>query len=90
LTSVIAVPGSGTTILTGALFEKSAGSGGTLTIKYGTTKTNPCDTGTTTVLGPITNPPIGYVPLGGIVIPAGNAVCIQTDSSSTGARLLYK
>jgi len=90
LTSVVAAPASNSTIITGMLVEKSTGSAGTVTIQYGTTVKTACDTGTTVLLGPITNPQIGYTPLGGIVVPSGKIVCAQTDASTTGVRLLYK
>jgi len=86
LTEVVAATSGGDqTYIRAILVEKSAGGTGTVTVRYGT-GTN-CGTGTTTILGPITNPPIGIIPLG-ILAPANVAVCVITDGTSTGARLL--
>lgn len=88
LTQVVPAPATATlsTYVRGVVVEKSTGSSGTFTIQYGT-GTN-CGTGTTVVLGPVTNPPIQLYYLG-LVVPAGKAVCVQTDASTTSVRLLY-
>ena len=85
LTEVVAVPSSGSIYLRGLLVEKSTGAAGTVTVKSGT-GTN-CGTGTATILGPLTDPQIGYTPLG-ILVAAGDALCLQTEATTTGVRAL--
>jgi len=85
LTEVVAAPSSGSIYLRGLLIEKSTGATGTVTVKSGT-GTN-CATGTATILGPITNPQIGYAPLN-ILVAAGDALCLQTEATTTGVRAL--
>lgn len=84
-TEMVAAPSSGSVYVRGVLVEKSTGGAGTFTLSYGT-GTN-CGTGTTTLLGPVTNPPIGFVRLE-IPVPAGKALCGATDASTTGIRAL--
>jgi len=86
LTQVVAAPSSGSTYIRGVIVEKSTGAGGTFTIQTGT-GTN-CGTGTTVLLGPVTNPPIQQYYLG-VLAPAGKAVCLQTDAGTTVVRLQY-
>jgi hypothetical protein len=80
-------PASGSIYLRAILVEKAAtaSSGSTITLSYGT-GTN-CGTGTTTLLGPVTAPPAGYLPLG-ILVPAGKDLCAATDAATTVARVL--
>jgi hypothetical protein len=82
-TEVVAAPASGSTYVRGLIVEKSTGAGGTWTLSYGT-GTN-CGTGTTVLIGPVTNPLVSYYPIG-ITIPALNAVCLTTDAGTTGVR----
>ncbi|HKV94889.1 MAG TPA: hypothetical protein VJW20_20255 [Candidatus Angelobacter sp.] len=86
LTQAVAAPSSGSTYIRGVVVEKSTGAGGTFTIQTGT-GTN-CGTGTTVLLGPVTNPPIQQYYLG-ILAPAGKAVCLQTDAATTVVRLQF-
>jgi hypothetical protein len=86
LTRVVAAPASGSTYIRSIAVEKSTGAGGSFTLQYGT-GTN-CGTGTTVLIGPVTNPPIQTYYLGAIV-PAGQDLCAQTDASTTSIRLLY-
>lgn len=83
LTQVVAAPGSGSIYLRGLLVEKKSATP-TITIQYGT-GTN-CGTGTTVLAGPIT-PVNEYIPLH-VLVPAGEALCLQTDSTDTGVRAL--
>lgn len=85
LTEVAPVPATGSIVVNGVLVEKSAGAAGTYTIRYGT-GTN-CGSGTTTILGPVTNPPVGFQPAS-FRVPAANALCLATDGATTGVRLL--
>jgi hypothetical protein len=85
LTQVIAAPASGSIYIRGVLVEKSTGAAGTYTIQTGT-GTN-CGTGTAVLLGPVTNPVIGFNRIE-IVAPATKAVCIQTDAATTLVRVL--
>jgi hypothetical protein len=85
-TQVVAAPSAGSVYVRGLLVEKSTGAGGTWTLSYGTGSN--CGTGTQVVAGPVTNPLIGYTPLG-ITIPALNAVCLTPDAATTSIRLFY-
>lgn len=85
LTQVVAAPTSGSIYLRALLVEKATASTGSVTVKYGT-GTN-CGTGTTTLLGPVTVPPVGRLTLD-IQVPAANALCILTDASTTSVRVL--
>ena len=84
---VVAAPASGSTYIAGILVEKSAGGAGTVTLSVGT-GTN-CGTGTVVLLGPVTNPPVRYVPVN-VSAGSANAVCLTTDGASTSARVLYQ
>lgn len=86
LTKIVSAPASGATYIRRVLVEKSTGSTGTFTIQYGT-GTN-CGTGTTVLFGPVTNPQVvpHYI---GILVPAGQDLCAQTDASTTSIRVLY-
>jgi hypothetical protein len=86
LTRVVTAPASGSTYIRGVVVEKSTGAGGTFTIQTGT-GTN-CGTGTTLLLGPVTNPPIQQYYLG-VLAPAGKDVCIQTDAGTTSVRVQF-
>jgi hypothetical protein len=88
LTQVVAAPSNAnlSTYVRGVVVEKSTGGTGSFTLQYGT-GTN-CNTGTTVILGPVTNPPIQLYYLG-LIVPAGKAVCAQTDAGTTSIRLLY-
>ncbi len=86
LTKVVTAPTSGSTYIRSIAVEKSTGSAGTFTLQYGT-GTN-CGTGTTVLIGPVTNPPIQTYYLGALV-PSGKDLCAQTDASTTSIRLLY-
>jgi Na+/H+ antiporter NhaB len=87
LTETVAAPSAGSVVVAGVLVEKSTGAAGTWTLKYGTGVN--CATGTTTILGPVTNPSIGFTRLD-IVVPATNALCAQTDAATTLVRTLTK
>ena len=85
LTQVVAAPASGSIYLRAILVEKSTGGAGTVTLQSGTGVN--CATAPTVLLGPITNPPVGYTRLE-ILVPAGSALCVQTDAATTGVRVL--
>jgi hypothetical protein len=85
VTQVVAAPASGSVYLRGILVEKSTGAAGTYTVTQGT-GTN-CATGSTTVLGPVTNPPIGFNRIE-IAIPATKALCLSSDAATTVVRAL--
>src|SRR4051812_24728736 len=85
LTEVVAAPASGSIYVRGVFVEKSTGAAGTYTLKYGT-GTN-CGTGTTTILGPVTNPTIGFNRIE-VLVAAGKALCLQTDAATTLVRSL--
>jgi len=84
---LVSAPTSGSIYLRGVFIEKAAtaSSGSTYTLTYGT-GTN-CGTGTTTLLGPVGPPPIGFNRLE-ILVPAGKDLCAATDASTTVARVL--
>ncbi|HEY6349610.1 MAG TPA: hypothetical protein VI636_09395 [Candidatus Angelobacter sp.] len=86
LTRIVFAPASGQTYIRRVMVEKSTGSTGTFTLQYGT-GTN-CGTGTTVLFGPVTNPQVvpHYI---GILVPAGQDLCAQTDASTTSVRVLY-
>ena len=84
-TEMVAAPSAGSVYLRGLLVEKATASTGSLTLSYGT-GTN-CGTGTTTLLGPITVPPVGYMRVD-VLVPAGKALCGLTDASTTSIRVL--
>jgi hypothetical protein len=85
LTKVVTGPSSGSAFIAGMLVEKATASTGSVTVKTGT-GTN-CGSGTATLLGPISVPPVGYIPLN-IQATAASDVCLQTDASTTSVRLL--
>lgn len=85
LTQLVAAPASNAIYIRGVFVEKSTGAAGTYTLQYGT-GTN-CGTGTTVLMGPVTNPLIGYAPVG-TTLPAGVALCAQTDAATTSIRVL--
>lgn len=90
-TQVVAVPPAGTSILLhSVLLEKATATTGQVTVIYGTGAN--CGTGTTTLttLGPQTATsllPVGPYLLD-VAIPAGNALCLQTDAATTSARVV--
>lgn len=85
LTRVATAPASGQIYLKAIIVEKSTGAGGTFTVQTGT-GTN-CGTGTTVLLGPVTNPPIQQYYLG-FNLPAGKDLCLQTDAGTTVVRAM--
>jgi hypothetical protein len=85
LTKVLTGPSTGSAFIAGILVEKATASTGSLTVKTGT-GTN-CGTATATLLGPISVPPVGYIPMN-IQATAASDVCLQTDASTTSVRLL--
>lgn len=86
LTRIVVAPASGQTYIRRVLVEKSTGSTGTFTLQYGTGAN--CGTGTTVLFGPVTNPQVvpHYI---GILVPAGQDLCAQTDAATTSIRVLY-
>jgi hypothetical protein len=85
LTQAVAAPSAGSVYIRGVLVEKSTGAAGTYTIQTGTGSN--CGTGTTVLLGPVTNPPVGFNRLE-VLAPATKAVCVQTDAATTLVRVL--
>jgi len=84
--TAVATGSAGTQIyLRGILVEKAAATTGTVTVSTGT-GTN-CGTSTDVILGPITSPPAGYIPIG-ILLTSAEDACITTEGANTGARLL--
>lgn len=88
-TQVIAAPASGSIYLRGLWIEKSTSGSGSVTLSYGTGAN--CATGTTTLLSlaAATGQTLafGYYPIG-VQVPAGNALCAQTDAATTSVRVL--
>ena len=85
-TKFATAPSSGSTYIRGVIVEKVSGATSTVTIQTGT-GTN-CGTGTATLLGPITNLPIGFLKLG-VFSTAAKDTCIVTDAAGTVVRALY-
>lgn len=86
LTEVVAAPASGSVYLRGIWVEKATASTGNVLVKNGT-GTN-CATGTATMLSiGAGSPAIGYYPVNALV-PAANALCLETDAATTSARAL--
>jgi hypothetical protein len=86
-TKFASAPTSGGVYLRGLLVEKVSGGTSTVTVQTGT-GTN-CGTGTATLLGPITNLPIGRINLD-IIATSAKDVCLVTDAAGTGVRALYQ
>lgn len=82
---VVSAPTSGSVYIRALLVETSTGAAGTVTVSVGT-GTN-CGSNTAVLLGPITNPPIGYIRLD-VLATAARDVCLTTDANTTTARLL--
>ncbi len=87
VTQVVAAPGSGSIYLRGIWIEKMTTSTGSFNVIYGT-GTN-CGTGTTTLFGQALaasqTATLGEYKIGA-AIPAGNALCLQTDAATTSVR----
>jgi signal recognition particle receptor subunit beta len=84
---LVAAPAAGKkTFLRAVIVEKSAAVTPTFTLTSGTTTTTPCDTGTATVLGPVT-PLQERIDLN-IQIAAAKKLCGATDSADTQIRVL--
>jgi hypothetical protein len=90
LTQVVAAPAAGSLYLRGLWIEKATGTTGAVDVKYGT-GTN-CGTGTTTIMSLAANAAV-QIPLGefkvGYQVPAGKALCLDTDAATTAIRALY-
>jgi hypothetical protein len=84
---LVAAPATGEQVYIDSVLVEKVSGAATFTLTYGTGTS--CGTGTTTVLGPVTNPQIGLNPLG-LKIPAAKALCLETDGANTSVRALVK
>lgn len=85
IAKVVTAPAAGSIYLRGIVVEKVSGATNTVLLSTGT-GTN-CGTGTAVLLGPITNAPVGYIPLG-IQVTAVKDLCVTTDGATTVVRVL--
>ncbi len=81
------VAASGVTLIYVTSWDVLANSAGVFTLEYGTTTTNPCDTGTTALTGTYSfaaqsgiSRSGGFRPL--FIIPQGNALCVISSGAS--------